>query len=114
MNPYQQPSTSSDLPDLFKAWGVGYTPSDVVADMSAATRVRGAGNRIEDSLVWLSLNRNHINGKDILTTQLENILLPFAGSFTDQTDDKVTFTPLLSASTESVVSHSKAVARSQE
>ncbi len=100
-SPYQQPSTSSDLPELFRAWGVGYNPSDVVADMSAAPRVRGAGNRVEDSLVWLSLGRSHINQDDILTTQLENLLLPFAGSFTDMTGDDVTFTPLMTASTES-------------
>ncbi|MBL7077924.1 MAG: Gldg family protein [Kiritimatiellae bacterium] len=100
-SPYQRPSTSSDLPDLFRAWGVGYNAADVVADMSAATRVRGAGNRVEDSLVWLSLGRSHINRDDILTTQLENVLLPFAGSFTDLTSDDVTFTPLMNSSTES-------------
>lgn len=100
-SPYQRPSTSSDLPDLFRAWGVGYNPSEVVADMSAATRVRGAGNRIEDSLVWLSLGPSHVNRDDILTTQLENLLLPFAGAFTDQTGDELSFTPLMTSSQES-------------
>ncbi len=100
-SPYQRPSSSSDLPEMFRAWGVGYNAADVVADMSAATRVRGAGNRVEDSLVWLSLGRSHINRDDILTTQLENVLLPFAGSFTDMTGDDVTFTPLMHSSAES-------------
>ncbi|MDP6490703.1 MAG: Gldg family protein [Kiritimatiellia bacterium] len=100
-SPYQRPSASSDLPELFRAWGVGYNASEVVADMSAATRVRGAGNRVEDSLVWLSLGRPHINRDDILTTQLENVLLPFAGSFSDLTGEDMTFTPLLSSSTKS-------------
>ncbi len=100
-SPYQRPSAASDLPELFRAWGVGYNAAEVVADMSAATRVRAADNRVEDSLVWLSLGRAHINRDDILTTQLENVLLPFAGSFSDLTGNDVTFTPLLSASTES-------------
>ncbi|NQU41578.1 MAG: Gldg family protein [Lentisphaerae bacterium] len=101
-SPYQQPpSASSDLPELFRAWGVGYNATEVVADMSAATRVRGAGNRVEDSIVWLSLTHDHVSHDDILTTQLENLLFPFAGSFTDQTSDEVTFTPLVSSSTQS-------------
>jgi len=100
-SPYQRPSASSDLPDLFRAWGVGYNAAEVVADMSAATRVRGAGNRVEDSLVWLTLGRAHINRDDILTTQLENVLLPLAGSFTDMTSDDITFTPLMHSSAES-------------
>ena len=100
-SPYQRPSSSSDLPELFRAWGVSYNATDVVADMSAATRVRAAGNRVEDSLVWLSLTKAHINRKDILTTQLENLLLPCAGSFSDETGDAVTFTPLIYSSTQS-------------
>jgi ABC-type uncharacterized transport system involved in gliding motility auxiliary subunit len=100
-SPYQRPSSSSDLPELFRAWGVSYNAAKVVADMSAATRVSMAGNRVEDSLVWLSLTKAHINRNDILTTQLENLLLPFAGSFSDQTSDAVTFTPLINSSTQS-------------
>ncbi len=100
-SPYQRPQASSDLPELFQAWGVAYNAANVVADMSATTPVRGAGNRVEESMVWLTLRSSQINRDDILTTQLENVQLPFAGSFNDMTSEEITFTPLMNASTES-------------
>jgi ABC-type uncharacterized transport system involved in gliding motility auxiliary subunit len=90
--------TSSDLPKLFKAWGVGYDPAKVLADPRAITRVRGNGNRIEESPVLLSYTKANLNRTDVLTTQLGQLLFPFAGSLKDDTSDQVDFVALVSSS----------------
>ncbi len=97
-SPYGPPQAASNLETLFAAWGVRFDPASVVADPAAATRVRGAGNRIEDSRVWLSLTGANTDPQDIVSAQLDTLLLPFAGSFVDETGEALTFTPLLKSS----------------
>lgn len=90
--------TSSDLNKLFSAWGVGYTPDKVVADMRAASRVQMEPGKIEENSAWLSLDRRSINAKDVLTAKLESIMLPFAGVFRDETSADITMSPLIRSS----------------
>jgi len=68
--------TSSDLDKLFKAWGVKYDATKVVADMRYLT---GAGPRQLPTL--LSLNDNAFNQDDVATARLGSALLPFSGAF---------------------------------
>jgi len=98
-NPYgfgQQ--ASSDLAPLFKAWGVGYAPDHVLADPEGITRIRGAGNRIEDSRVIVSARASNMNLDDTLTARIENMILPFAGTLRNDASKDVTFTPLVFSS----------------
>jgi len=100
-NPYgfgQQ--ASSDLAPLFKAWGVGYAPDQVLADPEGITRIRGAGNRIEDSRVIVSARASNMNRDDALTARLENMILPFAGVLKNNAEKDVTFTPLVFSSSK--------------
>ncbi|OGV62764.1 MAG: hypothetical protein A2498_03400 [Lentisphaerae bacterium RIFOXYC12_FULL_60_16] len=90
--------SSSSLGKLLDAWGVTFQPERVVADLAAATPVRGPNNEVEESPVWLSLTRAHINTEDILTAQLDSMNLPFAGSFQGNTTEQLTFTPLIQSS----------------
>ena len=90
--------TPSNLEPLLDTWGVGYDPAGVVADFRSATRVRGMGNQVEDSPVWLTMDADNINQDDIITTQLELIMLPFAAGLSDETGEEVTFTPLFQTS----------------
>lgn len=96
--PYMQPTTFSELPRLFDAWGVRYNAREVVVDFRAASPVRAANNRVEQSPVWLSLIADNVSREDILTTQLESIMMPFAGSFVDETGDDIAVTPLVMTS----------------
>lgn len=95
---FGMPSRSSNAERLLKAWGVGFDAEKIVADIDAATNVRMQDNRVERSLVALSLATNNISRKDILTTQLDNLTLPYAGSFADNTGGGLTFVPLLYSS----------------
>lgn len=89
---------SSDLPPLFDAWGVAYDPAKVLADTRAITRLGGRGGRPEESAVVLSLGPQNLDREELLTAQLEQVLLPLSGAFADETSAGLTFTPLLQSS----------------
>ncbi|MCE9615702.1 MAG: Gldg family protein [Lentisphaerae bacterium] len=97
-NQFGRMKASSTLGPLLTAWGIGFDDTKVVADMKSASRLRGADNRVEDSPVFLTLRAANVSKDDILTSRLNMLMLPFAGSFVDQTQGKLTVTPLLTSS----------------
>jgi len=96
--PFMRPESSSNLEKLFKAWGVTYDPGKVVADMRAITRLRGANNQTEESPVFLSLSTNNLNREDVMTAQLDSLMLPFAGAFACESTKDLAVTPLIRTS----------------
>jgi len=97
-NPYAPPTTSSNLERLLQAWGVGYDPQRVLADIKSASRVRGARGSVEDNPVWLTIRSDQVNREDILTSGLELLMFPFSGALSDQTPDEIDYTPLITSS----------------
>jgi len=81
--PPQSPQAgSSNLDPLLSAWGVTYDPGQVVADLEAMSRVTmGRGNEVQENPVWLSLRSRRLNDEDVLTSGLEAVMMPYAGSF---------------------------------
>ncbi|MFW6152266.1 MAG: GldG family protein [Verrucomicrobiota bacterium] len=77
---------SSNLEKLFSAWGITFSSGKVVADPRLFTRVQRAGG-VEDSLVWLSLREPNLNSGEVITSQLDMLVLPSAGYF-EVTDKK--------------------------
>ena len=100
-SPFGMPQASSDMRPLFSAWGVTYESDKVVADLRATSRIRTGENQVEDSPVWLSLSSKNANRKDIITSQLESIMLPFVGSLSAESTKDMTVTPLLMSSESS-------------
>lgn len=100
-NPYGMPQLESDLPDLLKAWGIGYTPSGILADFNATTPMRTPEGGIEQNPVVVSYTRAAFDEKNVMTAGLQTIRAAFAGTLQDQTGDKLTVTPLITASTQS-------------
>jgi len=96
--PFGRGRKGSDLGNLLGVWGVRYRPAMVVADVNAASRVRGAQNRVESSPVWLSLRAANVSRDDLLTSQLESIMMPYAGAFADDTNEDLEFSPLITTS----------------
>lgn len=45
-----------------------------------------------------SLGREHLVTDDLLTAQLSSVMMAFAGAFSDETSDALTFTPLITTS----------------
>jgi ABC-type uncharacterized transport system involved in gliding motility auxiliary subunit len=98
----QMQQRSSDAPALLRAWGVGYRADQIVADLSAATMLGTPSGGAEQNMTVLSLrDTNGINQANILTTQLNSMMLPYVGSFTDNTSEDVTFEPLFKSSDNS-------------
>lgn len=70
----------SDLNRLTKAWGYEMDGAVVVADPRAATPVRFSSGQAERSATWLSLRKDNLDPKDIVTGSLELMMVPFAGA----------------------------------
>ncbi len=93
--PAQNPT--SDLPKLFKAWGVEFDSKQAVADVNYALRtVRQVGQQQMEiaNLPWLSLTASAMDKSDAILSQLNSIVLTTAGSF-KATGDGGVLQPLL-------------------
>ncbi len=92
---------ASDLGKLTGAWGLTYESDKIVADLEASTRVRQGENAVDDSPVFLSLKEINIDGRDLITTKLESLILPCAGSFSGAGTGKAGVSSLLVSSAQS-------------
>jgi ABC-type uncharacterized transport system involved in gliding motility auxiliary subunit len=93
-----QPS-SSNLPALFKAWGISMDPGKVVSDMVFAS---GGGQRFTPTV--LSLNRTALSRDDIVTGSIETLLYAFGGAFeTEKISSGLRVTELIKSSPESML-----------
>ncbi len=75
------PPSGSTLDKLFKAWGLEFDKSKVVADPTFVSRWRGRGGRVEQQPCVLSLDATALV-EDAATFQIDNLLMAFAGAFT--------------------------------
>lgn len=90
----------STLGKLFDTWGVAFDTSKIVADLSAATKLNAGGGRVEDNPAFLSLGQANMAKGDLLTAQLSSVMMPFAGALSANTSKDLTFTPLITTSTD--------------
>jgi ABC-type uncharacterized transport system involved in gliding motility auxiliary subunit len=93
---------SSDLPRLFKAWGVEYDPRKVVLDRARALPIStGEGQAPVRHPAALGLTKADLNRDDVVTANLDTINVWSAGSFDlskDAKDEKLT--PLIQTSSD--------------
>lgn len=96
------PPGGSDLPELFEAWGVRFSATQVVADNINALSVNtGIGARPVRHIGLLGLNDAWISADDIVSAGLGSINLGTAGRFTLAEDANVSLVPLLTSSPDS-------------
>ena len=88
----------STLGKLFDAWGVTFDTAKIAADLSAATKLNSGNGRVEDNPAFLSLGTPNMAKDDLLTAQLSQVMLPFAGALSANTPKEITFTPLITTS----------------
>jgi ABC-type uncharacterized transport system involved in gliding motility auxiliary subunit len=102
MNPLQRAAASgSNLERLFRAWGIEFDPGKVVADMTYKTTIGGRDGRPQETPAVLSLDRQALNPDDLLTSQVDNLLLPYPGAFSGTPVEGLTKTRLLHSSPNS-------------
>src|SRR5437870_3393800 len=95
------PNSGSSLDKLIKAWGISFDTTKVVADMNFKMQIGGRNNQPQEAPAVLSITPEGINKDDILTSQIDNIWLPYAGAFTGTPVQGLKETVLLKSTTES-------------
>ena len=94
-------SASSDLPKLFKHWGVEYQSTKIMGDHAHATEVSSRDAGVFPFVLWQSLNKSSFNQDLIATKDLEKMLIVEPGGFTLKEDSKLKLNSLLKSSTQS-------------
>jgi ABC-type uncharacterized transport system involved in gliding motility auxiliary subunit len=92
------PDVSSNLPALFKAYGITYDTTQVVGDEALATPVNAGNGQVSRMPVWLSLNAKNLNAATPATAQLKSLLFIEPGSVAVETREGREITPLLETS----------------
>ncbi|MFO1501945.1 MAG: Gldg family protein [Verrucomicrobiota bacterium] len=101
MNPMQAAQVpGSNMEKLLKAWGISFDPGKVVADMNFVTRIN-RGNRPEAAPAVLSLTQEALDKDDVVTSQIDNALIPFAGAFTGTPAEGLKETVIIKSSKDS-------------
>lgn len=90
----------STLGKLLKNWGLEFDPNKVLADRVYLSQI-SRGGRPVDEPTWLTLSGEAINADDIVTADIDRILMPAAGVFTGTPAEGLTQTVLLKSSTRS-------------
>ena len=75
------PNSGSSLDKLLKAWGLSFDTSKVVADMNFKMQLAGRNGQPQDAPAVMAVTGEGLNGEDILTSQIDNMWLPYAGAF---------------------------------
>ncbi|TLD70765.1 hypothetical protein FEM03_10675 [Phragmitibacter flavus] len=95
------PSTSvgpnSDLPTLFKAWGIGYSKNLVVADMT----LRMAAGQGRAQPTFLNIGGEFLNRDELVTTSLDRVDMYSAGAFNIEKKEGLTAATLVQSSENS-------------
>ncbi len=96
-----QPNVSSDLPDLFKAYGITYNPQMIVGDLENAAQVATGDGQVVRYPIWLWLTQDNVDARALPTGQLEKLWFIEAGSLSVTAKEGVTVTPLVETSPQS-------------
>jgi ABC-type uncharacterized transport system involved in gliding motility auxiliary subunit len=76
------PNAGSSLDKLLKAWGIAFDTSKVVADMNFKMMLGGRNGQPQDAPAVMAVTTQGLSSEDIVTSQIDNLWLPYAGAFT--------------------------------
>lgn len=93
------PDRSSDLPQLFAAWGVRYDRHQVVLDRSQALTIEWNGSNVSHPAM-LGLDSASLNHVDAITASLQRIDLSTAGHFDLAAGATTRLIPLMQSSAD--------------
>ena len=94
---------SSDLQQLFKAWGIEYDPHKIVLDRKHALQitVQQGAPPVADPAI-LGFRKTDLNSGDVTTANLDTINISSAGYFALAKDAKAKLTPLIQTSDDAM------------
>jgi ABC-type uncharacterized transport system involved in gliding motility auxiliary subunit len=93
--------TNSSLDELFKAWGIDFDRMRIVGDQELATRVNAPQFGVIDYPIWLTVPKKYLNDGQVITAELEELMLVDPGRISTNDKFKLHFTPLVSSSPNS-------------
>jgi ABC-type uncharacterized transport system involved in gliding motility auxiliary subunit len=103
-NPLGSPPSASNLEKLLSAWGVRFDSTKVVADMNFARELSFQRGRPAELIpTFLFVGPEGINKDDVSTAQLDDLWLPFPGSFSGTPAEGLTQTVLLNSTENSAL-----------
>jgi ABC-type uncharacterized transport system involved in gliding motility auxiliary subunit len=76
------PNHGSTLDKLLKAWGIQFDTTRVVADLNFKMQVGSRNGEASDAPAFLAVTPEGLNRDDIVTSEIDELWLPFAGAFT--------------------------------
>ncbi len=89
---------SSNLPELFTAWGVDFDPKQVVGDAGMAQKVQMGPRQVVDYIAWLAVPAENLSRSDVITGQLNGVNMATSGALKAKPGATTTFTPLITSS----------------
>ncbi len=99
-------ATASDLPRLFKSWGIEMPPGIVAADRRNAQSVNvpvpGRSPVTLDYVAWLDLRGNELDRRDMITADLNHVAIATAGIIEKLPKATTTIEPLITTSPDSM------------
>lgn len=95
------PPSTSNLPNLLKAWGLEFDSGKVVADLSFAKEISFGQGPSQIQPAVLFVNDNGINRSNVVTAQIDQLLMPFAGAFSGEPMEELEQTVLLHSTEQS-------------
>ncbi len=104
-NPGAMPDIDSDLPNLFRSWGVELLKEKIAGDINAAMHVQTRGERGPREisyLPWLRLAKESFNQDDFATSELKVIHMGTSGILVPLKDANTKLTPLIETTKQSM------------
>jgi ABC-type uncharacterized transport system involved in gliding motility auxiliary subunit len=98
MDQDRSPMKASVPKKLFDAWGVEMASDKIVADYGFSTRLRNRNNQIEENPLWVSVDSDAFNPDQIISAELNGILLPLPGGLKKVKDSPYDYVSLARSS----------------
>ncbi|HEY3758076.1 MAG TPA: GldG family protein [Opitutaceae bacterium] len=95
-----QPNVTSDLPTLFRGWGVAFDPQKIVADNEMALAAGGENGAETRHADWLTFTPEDFNPSAPPTAQLNSMWMFDSGSLSLKPGTDLAFTPLVQTTAE--------------
>jgi ABC-type uncharacterized transport system involved in gliding motility auxiliary subunit len=109
-----QADKSSNLAPLFKAWGIEYSPDQVVGDLDRGLAVAmREGDAPSQHIAVLGLDHESV-AKDVITAQIDSVNFAMAGSLKAVAGSGLTFEPLVHTSKRAGLIPSQRIAMTQD
>ncbi|MEN6541588.1 Gldg family protein [Parvibaculum sp.] len=95
--PVQGYTEASDLPQLFRSWGIDFEPKRIIGDRDLAMRVQtnlDARRQTSDYVLWLGVPKANFDHNDIVTSSIDQINMGTVGYLKQARDATTKFTSL--------------------